>query len=75
MRITIDTEKGLFIVPDTFKKSLEKHNAILKKAGITEEITAKKFIEDAIEDAFKHPIVTKTQAKEWDSDLENQYVK
>ena len=29
MRITLDTDKGIFIVPNTFKKNLEKQNEIL----------------------------------------------
>lgn len=75
MRITIDTEKGIFIVPNTFDKALEKQNAILKKAGVEKEITRKSFIEDAIKDAFDRPILTQEQAKEWNPDLENQFVK
>lgn len=39
MRITIDTEKGIFIVPNTFEKTLAKQNDILKKAGVEKPIT------------------------------------
>lgn len=37
MRITIDTDKGIFIVPKTFRGTLEKQNEILKKAGVSED--------------------------------------
>lgn len=73
MRITIDTEKKLFIVPKTFENTLKKQNDILKKAGVKQEITPKSFINDAIEEAFKHPILTQEQAKDWNPDLENQF--
>ena len=77
MRITIDTDKGIFIVPKTFRDVLKKQNDILKKAGVPEDkfITERKFLEDAIEEAFKRPILTTEQAKEWDSNLENQVAK
>lgn len=74
MRITIDTEKGIFIVPNTFETNLQKENDILKKAGVTELKTARKVIEEAVEEAFKRPILTQTQAKDWNPDLENQIV-
>ena len=76
MRITIDTDKGIFIVPNTFKKTLEKQNEILKKAGVTDKlITEKTFIEEAIKDAFTRPILTQEQAKSWNPDLEKQMAK
>ena len=76
MRITIDTDKGLFIVPNTFEKTLAKQNEILKKAGVEDkEITAKSFIEDAVKEAFTRPILTQEQAKEWNPNLENQFAK
>lgn len=74
MRITLDTDKGIFIVPNTFKKTLEKQNEILKKAGVSEDklITERKFIEEAIAEAFKRPIITKEKVKNWDPNFENQ---
>lgn len=77
MRITIDTDKGLFIVPKTFKDTLKKQNDILKKAGVSEDklITERKFIEDAVKEAFTRPILTTEQAKEWNPALENQVAK
>ena len=77
MRITIDTDKGIFIVPNTFKSTLKKQNDILKKAGVSEDklITERKFIESAIKEAFTRPILTTEQAKEWNPDLENQVAK
>lgn len=77
MRITIDTDKGIFIVPKTFKETLKKQNNILKRAGIPEDklITERKFIEDAIKEAFTRPILNTEQAKEWNPDLEHQIAK
>ena len=77
MRITIDTDKGIFIVPKTFRENLKKQNEVLKKAGVPEEkfITERRFIEDAIEEAFKRPILSTDQAKDWNPDLENQVAK
>lgn len=77
MRIIIDTDKGIFIVPKTFRTNLKKQNEVLKKAGVSEDkyITERKFIEDAIEEAFKRPILSTEQAKEWNPDLENQVAK
>ena len=77
MRIIIDTEKGIFIVPKTFRENLKKQNEVLKNAGVPEEkfITERRFIEDAIEEAFKRPILSTDQAKDWNPDLENQVAK
>ena len=77
MRIILDTEKGVFIVPKTFKSTLEKQNEVLKKAGVSEDkyITERKFIEEAIADAFNRPILSTEQAKQWNPDLENQVAK
>ena len=77
MRITIDTDKGIFIVPNTFRNTLKKQNDILKKAGVADDklITERKFIEDAVKDAFTRPILTTEQAKEWNPDLEHQVAK
>lgn len=77
MRIIIDTDKGIFIVPNTFRKTLKKQNDILKKAGVSEDkmITERKFIEDAIKEAFTRPILSTEQAKDWNPDLENQVAK
>ena len=77
MRITIDTDKGIIIVPNTVEKTLEKQNEILKKAGVSEDklVTPRKFIEEAVKDAFTRPIFTTEQAKEWNPALENQVAK
>lgn len=77
MRITIDTDKGVFIVPKTFYTNIQQHNEILVKAGVPEDkyITERKFLEEAIEEAFKRPILTTEQAKDWNPDLENQVAK
>ena len=77
MRITIDTDKGIFIVPNTFRNTLKKQNDILKKAGVADDklITEHKFIEEAVKEAFTRPILTTEQAKEWNPDLEHQVAK
>lgn len=75
MRITIDTDKKIFIVPNTFENTIAKQNEILKKAGVDTLITKRSFIEDAVKEAFKRPILTKDKVKEWDPDLENQFAK
>lgn len=56
---------------------MKKQNDILKKAGVADDklITERKFIEDAVKDAFTRPILTTEQAKEWNPDLENQVAK
>ena len=77
MRIVIDTDKGIFIVPKTFRETLKKQNDVLKKAGVSEDkyITERKFIEGAIAEAFSRPILSTEQVKEWNPDLENQVAK
>ena len=77
MRITIDTDKGIFIVPKTFEDTLKKQNEILKKAGVSDDklITERKFIEEAVKDAFTRPILTTEQAKKWNPALEHQVAK
>ena len=77
MKITIDTERGLFIVPNTFFNEIEKQNKYLKKAGVSEDKfnTAEKVITEAFEEAMKRPILTVKQAKEWDGQLEKQTAK
>lgn len=77
MKITIDTERGLFIVPNTFFNEIEKQNKYLKKAGVSEDKfnTAEKVITEAFEEAMKRPILTVKQSKEWDGKLENQTAK
>lgn len=77
MKITIDTERGLFIVPNTFFNEIEKQNKYLKKAGVPEEKfnTPEKVITEAFEEAMKRPILTVKQSKEWDGTLEKQTAK
>ena len=74
MRITIDTEKKIFIVPNTFDKTLKKQNDILKKAGVSEDklITTRKYIEDAIKEAFGNPILTTEKAKDYDPTMKDK---
>ena len=75
MRITIDTDKGIIIVPNTFEANLEKQNNILKRAGVDTLITPKSFIESAVKEALERPVMTQEQAKDWNPDLEKQIVK
>ena len=74
MRIILDTEKGIFIVPNTFDKTLKKQNDILKKAGVSEDklITTRKYIEDAIKEAFENPILTTEKAKDYDPTMKDK---
>lgn len=74
MKITIDTEKGIFVVPNSFFSTIENQNKILENAGVEKEkfITAEKIIRNAVEDAFNRPILTQKQAKDWNPDLEKQ---
>ena len=77
MKITIDTQRGIFIVPNTFFSEIEKQNKYLKKAGVSEDKfnTPENVITEAFNDAMKRPILTAKQAKEWNPDLENQTAK
>jgi len=77
MKITIDTERGLFIVPNTFFTEIEKQNKYLKKAGVPEDKfnTPENVITEAFNEAMKRPILTVKQAKEWNPELENQTAK
>ena len=75
MRITIDTDKGIIIVPNTFEATLEKQNNILKKAGVDTRITPKSFIENAVAEALERPVLTQEQAKGWNPELEKQIAK
>ena len=45
--------------------------------GVSEDklVTPRKFIEEAVKDAFTRPILTTEQAREWNPDLENQVAK
>ena len=77
MKITIDTERGIFIVPNTFFNEIENQNKYLKKAGVPEEKfnTAEKVIKEAFDEAMKRPVLTVKQAKDWNPELEKQTVK
>ena len=77
IRITIDTDKGIFIVPNTFENTLKKQNDILKKAGVSDDklMTARKFIEEAIKEAFGNPILTTEKAKEYDPTMKDKIAK
>ena len=74
MRITLDTEKGIIIVPKTFKDALKKQNTMLKRMGVEKELTAKQFIEDAMNEAFSRPLVTQEQLKNWNPEFESQLI-
>ena len=71
------TGSGITQVFSLNQKTLEKQNEILKKAKVSEDklVTPRKFIEDAVKDAFTRPILTTEQAKEWNPALENQVAK
>ena len=61
-------------VPNTFDKTLQKQNDILKKAGVSEDklITTRKYIDDAIKEAFGNPILTAEKAKDYDPTMKDK---
>lgn len=61
MRIIIDTDKEQIIVPDTFYKTIDKKNDVLKQAGITDKrIEYVDYVKDCFEKAVANPWVRKS---------------
>ena len=64
MRITIDTEKEVIIVPDTFYKQIDRRNEIIAKAGVTgTKIDYVDFIKKSFEAAINNPVIRKMDLK------------
>ena len=64
MRITIDTDKEVIIVPDTYYQQIDKKNEVLEKAGAGDKkIDYTKYIEESFASAIKKPIIRKSDLK------------
>lgn len=61
MRIIIDTDKEQIIVPNTFYKTIDKKNAVLKEAGVEDkQIDYIQYVKDCFDKAIKNPFVRKS---------------
>ena len=61
MRIIIDTDREQIIVPDTFYKSIDKKNEVLKQAGVTDKkIEYEEYVRECFERAMEAPWVRKS---------------
>lgn len=56
MRIVIDTEKELLIVPNSFYKQIDKMNKNIEMGGGT-PIDYTEFVKKAFETAVSHPMI------------------
>jgi len=61
MRIIIDTEREQIIVPDTFYKTIDKKNEVLKQAGIKDtKIEYVDYVKDCFAKAVENPWIRKS---------------
>jgi len=61
MRVIIDTEKEQIIVPDTFYKTIDKKNEVLKQAGITDKkIEYVDYVKECFAKAVENPWIRKS---------------
>ncbi|MBO5087797.1 MAG: hypothetical protein J6C01_03900 [Lachnospiraceae bacterium] len=64
MRIIIDTDKEVIIVPNTFYQQIDKKNEVLRKAGIKDKtIDYTDFVKDSFEAAYTKPFIRKEDLK------------
>ena len=65
MRIIIDTEKEVIIVPDTYYQQIDRKNSVLEKAGVEKEkrIDYVQFIKDSFDTAITKSIIRKADLK------------
>lgn len=65
MRIIIDTEKEVIIVPDTYYQQIDRKNNVLEKAGVEKEkrIDYVQFIKDSFDTAITKSIIRKADLK------------
>ena len=65
MRIIIDTEKEVIIVPDTYYQQIDRKNNVLEKAGVEKEkmIDYTQFVKDSFDIAFAKPFIRKEDLK------------
>ena len=57
MRIILDTEKGRIILPKNFFTQLDRMNMILSDGGVTEKLTAEKYVRNQFEKAIKETML------------------
>lgn len=61
MRIIIDTEREIVIVPDTYYQQIDSKNSVLEKAGVCDKkIDYIQYIRDSFDAAIKNPLVSKS---------------
>ena len=61
MRVIIDTEKEQIIVPDTFYKTIDRKNEVLKQAGITDKkIEYVDYVKECFAKAVENPWIRKS---------------
>lgn len=63
MRIEIDTEKNLIIVPNTYYEQIDKKNKTLSEAGVDKKIDYVQYIKDSFEKAIDNKIIRKEDLK------------
>ncbi|MBE5944810.1 MAG: hypothetical protein J6J16_08175 [Lachnospiraceae bacterium] len=64
MRIIIDTEKELIIVPDTYYKQIDKKNEVLVKAGAEDKkLDYVQYVKDSFDNAIKNPMLRKSDLR------------
>ena len=63
MRIEIDTEKNLIIVPNTYYEQIDKKNKTLSEAGVDKKIDYVQYIKDSFEKAIDNKISRKEDLK------------
>ena len=57
MRIVIDTEKERIVLPKNFFSNLDKMNKILADGGVTDKLTAEKYVRDQFEKAMGQTMI------------------
>lgn len=61
MRIIIDTDTEQIIVPDTFYKTIDKKNELLKKVGVEDKtIDYKEYVKESFTKAVEKPWIRKS---------------
>ena len=63
MKITIDTDKEIIVVPNTFYGNIDKMNEALKLAGVDDKrIDYVQYVKDSFEKAIANPLQRKSDA-------------
>ena len=63
MRIEIDTEKNLIIVPNTYYEQIDRKNQVLSDAGVDTKIDYTQYIRDSFNKAIESKIIRKEDLK------------